>query len=149
MREYLFSLFGMCALLGALSLIHYNKDGKEKSASRILFAAALILPLFNAFQSFDGALPSLPSYEGSDSGEYIEVARVAFEEGVARLVCESFSLSCDEVRVESTGFSFADMCAEKITITLSGRAALADRGAIRRLVERHELGECEVRISVG
>ena len=149
MTEYLFSLFGMCALLGALSLIHYGNDGREKNASRILFAAALILPLFDAFHSFEGALPELPPYEDTGTGEYIEVARVAFEDGIAGLVCERFSLSAGEVKVESTGFSFADMRAEKIKITLSGRAILADRGAIRRLVEGYELGECEVRIGVG
>lgn len=147
MTDYLFSLFGLCALLGALSLIHYNPDGAERRASRVLFAAALVLPLIDAVISLGSlSLPSIPDTEG---GEYIEVAEAAFSDGIARAVAERFSIPRDSISVVPTGFDFRRMRAEKIKITLSGIAALADGRAIREFIEGCGLGECEVKIRVG
>lgn len=148
MTEYALSVFGMCALLGALSLIHYNKDGAERSAQRVLFAAALVLPLLNTAVSFDGVLPSLPPYS-EEEGEYSEVIAEAFCDGVGRAVRERYSLPDGTVRVEVTGFDPRSMRAEKIEITLSGRAITIDRWAIKDFIEGEGLGECEVRVSVG
>lgn len=147
MTDYLFSLFGLCALLGALSLIHYNPDGAERRASRVLFAAALVLPLFDAAISLGSlTLPDAPDTEG---GEYLEIAEAAFSDGIARAVSEKFSLPRDSISVESVRFDFKKMRAEKIKITLFGIAALADGRAIREFIEGEGLGECEVKIRVG
>ena len=148
MREYALSVFGMCALLGALSLIHYNKNCAEKSAVRVLFAASLILPLLNTAVAFDGIIPSLPPYSQGE-GEYTGVLEQAFSDGVRRAVCERFSLSEESVLVEVGGFDMSEMRAEKIKITLTGLSITADRRAIRKYVEGEDLGECEVTLSVG
>ena len=147
MREYALSLFGMCALLGALSLIHYNKGTAERMAERVLFAAAVVLPLVNSLTSLSFSLPSIPSF--SDDGEYREVIEEAFSEGVSLAVCERFSLPEGTVKVELHGFDAQKMRAEKIKITLSGVAIISDRRAIQEYIEGENLGECEVRISVG
>ncbi len=149
MTEYILSIFGTCALLGALSLIHYKKEGAESTAQRILFAAALILPLLDTATSIGGELPAVPPYSEDIDGEYIEVACDAFCDGILRAVCERFSLSNGTVAVEALGFDFRLMRAEKIKITLSGAAVIADRRAIEKFIEGEGLGECEVRLRVG
>lgn len=148
MTEYFLSLFGLCALLGALSLIHYNKSGAEKSAQRVLFAAAVILPLLNLVQSFGKALPALPLYTETE-GEYTEVLTEAFSEGIGQAVRERYSLPDGTVEVEVIGLDITEMRAEKIKITLSGIAITRDRRAIEEFIEGENLGECEVRLSVG
>ena len=147
MTEYFLSVFGMCALLGALSLIHYNKDGAERAASRVLFASALLLPLFDTVISL-GSL-SLPPPVDREDGEYVSVAATALEEGIKEAVCARFSLPPESVEVEALGFAFTEMRADKIKITLSGLGIAADRKAIERYVEGEGLGECEVRLRVG
>ena len=149
MSEYLLSLFTSAALFGALSLIIYNKDGGERGGLRILFAAALLLPIVNARGSLGELSAALPPYSEESGGEYEMVAEEAFLVGTRRAVCEKFSLSEELVSVAADGFSFRDMRAEKIKITLSGIAALADGRAIEKFVEGEGLGECEVRIRVG
>ncbi len=151
MREYALSLFATCALLGALSLIVYKKDGDatERFGMGVLLAAALILPLPGIIgavgDSLSGGLPSVEIGEG----EYLAVAEEAFSEGIRRAVCQKFSLAEDSVEVKVTGFILSEMRAEKIKITLSGVAALADYKAIESYLEGQSLGECEVRLDVG
>ena len=148
MTEYALSLFGMCALLGALSLIHYDGGTLERAAGRVLFCAAAVLPILNALTSFNLTLPEIPEYK-EESGEYIKVAEEAFSEGIVRAVCERFSLPEGTVEVEISGFDIRCMRAEKIKITLSGSAITKDRRAIREYLEGEGLGECEVRLRVG
>ena len=148
MTEYALSIFGMSALLGALSLIHYNKNGPERAAQRVLFAAVVLLPLLNTVISFNGAIPSIPPYTEGD-GEYCEVISEAFANGVKRAVCEKFSLSEDEVEVSIIELDMQSMRAEKIKVTLTGIAITSDRRAIEKFIEGEGLGDCEVRVRVG
>jgi len=84
-----------------------------------------------------------PEYEDTDTseGEYIEVARSAFEEGIKKYVCDEMSLDKDDVLVECENFDFEMMRAGRICVYLSGRAALADYKAIEKMIEAAGLGD--------
>ena len=148
MTEYLFSLFGLSALLGALSLVRYDRDGASATASRILFGAAVLLPIFDTVMAFSSPVLPLPPATEGEIGEYAELARAAFIDGTRRAVCDKFSLSEDCVEVDVLDFDFKKMRAGKIKITLSGRAIIADGRAIVKFIESEGLGECEVRLRV-
>ena len=63
-------------------------------------------------------------------------------------IAERFSLRRDEVGVEAVAFSPSDMRAEKIIVTLTGAAALADNKKIRKVINDLNLGVAEVKIEI-
>lgn len=82
-------------------------------------------------------------------GEYLNVAKKAFCEGVRSFVADSFHINKDEIEVNAVDFDFEKMCAKKIKIKLCGRSAMADTDRIRDAVIDAGLGDCEVNIKIG
>jgi hypothetical protein len=72
-----------------------------------------------------------------------------FADGVALAVAEKFSLDRDDIRVSLRNFNIENMSAERIRLTLSGVAALADYKAVERYVNSLDIGECDVEIEIG
>ena len=101
---------------------------------------------------------SVPDLSFSVDGEDIadlsavgeEAVREAFCKGVASAVANEFGLSASDISVEAHSLGTDTLRAEKITVTLHGRAALADIGGIRDYLT--EMGLCDdaaVKISLG
>ena len=77
-----------------------------------------------------------------------DICLASFEEGIARHVSQRWELKREEIEVEAVGFSREEMRAEKIIISLHGKAALSDYKRIEKELSELELGEVEVKIEI-
>ncbi len=151
MREYMIGIFTLSLVIGACSYFSYSDSKFEKFGYGILMLYTAALPLLSLLSgASEGVLPQIPEFsEGEYSEDYKDVAREAFEEGIAAAVCDKFSLKEGEVHVVASGFDFEKMRADKIKVVLSGAAAFADFHRIEDYINNMERGECEAEIEVG
>ena len=147
MRGFGLLVFGVCAVVGVLSLVSYKQgDGMRKFAFSVLMFAAIAAPLVSLVRNFDLG-EELPDTLPGEYGElYAEVAEEAFCDGLLREVSLRFGIPTGAAELSIYGFDFEKMSAERVKITLSGSAAIADTRAIKEYIEGFGIGECEVRI---
>ena len=147
---------GVIYVLSVLAAVAFSSfamyDSERARASRtamgIILLAALAVPFINTVRDATGILTeNLPTYEGEEDNMSATVAKEAYLRGIRLAVADEFSLSEEDIRVECSGFSFEKMRAERVHITLFGRAVLADIKAIGEYAEKSGFGECEVSIS--
>ena len=143
----------IAAVLFAVAFSSFvSYDSEKMRASRcalgIILLAALVAPLTSLIGEFENlTYGDFPSYDSSAEEQFRDQSiGSAFVRGVELAVAERFSFSEDEVEVECFGFALEEARAEKIHVTLSGRAAFADIRAVRDYVENSRLGECEVTV---
>lgn len=145
------------AALTSLALALSYKEGSEsntavRAAMTVMLLYVTVIPLFGVIKNFDAdELFSLPTASESEYTSAIgEVAEDAFCSGIVLFVADEFSLEKDDISVMVTGFNKDEMTAEKISVTLRGRAAAsADFRAVREKIEKNGLGKCEVKIEIG
>ena len=152
MTEYLVSLFAVAAVICVSGFVAYRggSDASVKFALGVILIYTVLMPVTELFGEgelvFDGEYEFNPEDYTKD---YEEVAKEAFCQGIKMAVCEKYSLSEGEVSLSTVGFSFNEMRAARIRITLSGAAALSDYKSIERYVCAMGRGECEVKIEIG
>ena len=151
MSGYALGVFAICLVGGVLTLLSYGSAVSERVVIGIVTLYIIISPLASGLSDFnlDGWLESLKGENIQVAPEYEGVIEESFADGVARAVAEKFSLDKENIRVSLSGFDFSNLRAEKIRISLSGRAALADYKAVEKYVNGLELGECDVEIEIG
>lgn len=151
MKGYLLSVFAICvvaALLGFLS--HGRLRSTEKIVIGIIMLYVLLSPLSTAIKNLDpNDIFSFDIPSSENMGNASAVAEEAFGRGIAVAVAEEFSLEVSNIRVKTDGFDFEKMSAERIKVTLSGKAAAADHRAIESYLNKQNLGRCEVEIEIG
>lgn len=152
MREYLLGIFLLVFLLGVCRMIGYKSedDVGVRFAFAVLVIYTVLTPALNG--DFNIGKPDIKDFEidvSDYSEDYKKVCREAFTKGVHTLICSEFSLDGEDVRITVDGFDIERMRAERITVFLSGRAALADNKRIEKYIFENELGECDVRIELG
>lgn len=151
MSEYAVSLFAICLVGGALLMLSYGQGRAESLAVGIITLSVILTPVADLVISYDPEdfLDSLrgdvPEGELGTEG----VIEDAFAEGIIRAIAEKFSLDKSHLRVRLVDFDSNTMRAEKIVITLSGAAALADYKAVEKYVNSLDLGVCNVQIEIG
>lgn len=154
MSAYLTSLIAISALVGISSYLSYSEDKGIflRAATSLLVVGVIISPLVTLIreaEKFRIDEYTLEEYLFDiEDSEYARSAKEAFEEGVKKFICQSFSLEESEVRVVALGFDTLDMKAEKIKVILHGGAAYADARSIAYEISSAGLGECEVEIGV-
>ena len=157
MLEYISSLVVLSSALGLVLYASYP-SAQTKSvrfAAAVILLSATVSPLVSLvssltpddIESFLQGITSPDLPEGA--GKFEEVAEEAFCAGVKKLIAEKYSLSELDISVRAHRFDFQKMRAEKITVVLSGYAALADWRAISDFINSQGLGECEVNIKIG
>ena len=155
MSEYIISVMAASAVVALGSLASYggNLERISRAAMAVVLLYTVTLPIFSVTGDISDLI-STDFFEGlrvecdqSDTLFYENTAS-AFCDGVARFVCEECDLDKGEVSVRVTGLDLESMRAEKITVTLSGRAVSADARLIAEAVESADLGECEVMIDL-
>lgn len=156
MGEYLVSVVALSAALGLISYISYPASFERmfKFASAVLILYTALLPIASIVSDVaDGDLKIEFSDTGAlgdyTNGEYIEVAKSAFEEGICQYLCTKYSFPEEEVLVTVYGFRFKDMAADRICVKLYGKAAFADSRLIADELSRLGLGACEVSLGFG
>ncbi len=148
MKSYLFDLFILSLVFGLL--LQLSPEGYKKiisSALCLILATSLLSPLSSLIGDLDKIEPPEFSEEEGE-GAYIEVARSAFEEGVRSFLSSEFSVSRDCIEVEAVGFDFSTMTAERLIVTLTGRAAFLDTKKVKARLEQHSVGVVEVKIEI-
>ena len=151
MRDYFASVFLLSVLFGVLERIFYRERGLfgERTALTLMLVLAIAAPL-PSLLSEGGGLRLFPEIDlPYAEGEYGEVTREAVERGLAQEIEGEFSLPEGSVAVRCSGFSFNEMRAERIRVTLSLSAASADPRRIEKYVNSLEMGECEVSFEIG
>lgn len=151
MSGYALGVFVICLIGGVVTLLSHGSGRAERMVVGIVTLYIIIAPLAEGLSDFDAErwFDSLRG-EGVDiSTEYEGVLEDAFADGVARAVSEKFSLDKDNIRVSLSGFDSGSLRAERIRISLSGTAALADYKAVEKYVNSLDLGECDVEIEIG
>ena len=144
MGEYLLSIITLAIIFDVLELFSAERyKGLTRAAMSLILVMAILSPLPSLVEKIGGEL-EFSEIEGS--GEDIRLS--AFGEGIREYISSEFDLDSDEVAVEIVGFDKEEMKCEKILITLSGRAALADYKRVERLIDELGLGEAEVKIEI-
>ena len=144
------ALSGVLGVIGAASHPALLREGQM---------AIGVLCLFTLAVPITGALPSLlelsrsetAEIEVSGDGAFKETVEEAFTEGVREYVASQYGLDISDVSVKVYELDGSSMRAERITVTLSGRAVLANAVAIRESVCSELVsdgGECKVVIDV-
>ncbi|MBO7195877.1 MAG: hypothetical protein J6V80_00925 [Clostridia bacterium] len=151
MSEYALTVFAICLATGALLMLTYGQGRAESLAVGIISLSVILTPLADMIFS---AEPE--DFLNSLKGESVEgefgadgVIEDAFAEGIVHAVSDKFSLERANVRVRLVDFDAKNMRAEKIVLTLSGSAAVADYKAVEKYVNSLDLGVCNVQIEIG
>lgn len=145
MKEYLLFIIVLAAVLDLL--LHFSNE-KFKDISQgalgLILILAILLPLPGIYKKISGELQfSSPEiFEGDD------ICLSAFEEGIAQYLTDRWGLKREDVEVEAVGFLREEMRAEKILISLHGKAALSDYKRIEKELSELGLGEVEVKIEI-
>ena len=152
--EYLLTVAFVSSVVGVLEFLFYPSAGKE--AARLCAAVVIIHAFLSPVLSFAASFP-----EGTDifgdleqpdipfEDSYSEVAEEAFLEGICKLLCSRYGLDAEHVSVSAESFDVKEMRARRVTVLLSGTAALADYRGIEAYLNGLSLGNCEVRIRIG
>lgn len=153
MTEYIAGVVAVSILASLASFFSYG--GASERAVRAAIAMILIYTVcVPAIRLFADASPDDISLDISadcelSDGEYTRVAEAAFCDGISSYISEKFHLNKEEIAVAAYGFEFEKMRAERISVTLRGRAALSDCTRIADAVSKTGIGECEVNIKIG
>ena len=150
MTEYFALVFAVAftAALGGALLY-----GEGDNASRTAISIGLLLAVLSPLPMLVSEIPalSLPDISGDvsdEDAEYIDVARAAFEEGIAEMLSERYSLPKESFAVKLDGFDFAEMRADRITVTLRISAAMCDPLAVEKYINSLGIGECYAEIGI-
>lgn len=151
MTEYALAAFGICAVVGLLSLLSYGSGRVESLSLAIICLFVLVSPVAEAIGDMKSQLPfdkiEIPDLE-NESG-YSELLSEAFADGICSALAEKYYLNKEDIRVRLYGFDGKNMSADRILVILSGRAALADCLAIEKYLDSLSMGECDVEIEIG
>ena len=128
----------------------YSPNDKwSKCALGVILLASLSLPLSGALSSLSEISFDMSSLGGAEYEDgKTNVAGEAYAVGVRTLICERYGIDNELVSVELYNFSFTDMRAEKIYVTLHGTAVLADTRSICEYLTSCLGCECEVNITL-
>ena len=150
MSGYVLSVFAICLIAEALRLLSYGRSAVERFAVGVITLSVILAPISGIISDFDveGWLDSLKQEQGEINSEYEATVEAAFSDGIKRAVAEEFSLNKDNIRVRVVGFNAAEMSAERIYVSLSGSAAIADYRAVKKYLDRLDIGECDVSIEI-
>ena len=145
MKEYLFLIIVLATVLDLL--LHFSNE-KFKDISQgalgLILILAILLPLPGIYKKISGEL----QFSSPEISEGDDICLSAFEEGIAQYLSDRWGLKREDVEVEAVGFLREEMRAEKILISLHGKAALSDYKRIEKELSELGLGEVEVKLEI-
>lgn len=152
LNEYIVFALMLSAATGVISALSHRALARETElAVGVICLLSLSLPIAASVPSIlDIPRPSSTPVAEAVGG-YLSVSEEAFCVGVREYVAEELSADEENVIVSLEGFNFSTMRAERITLTLSGAAAVGDVRALKQDVRSlflGEGGECKVVIDL-
>ena len=151
MTEYLSFVFAVSflAALGGALIYGADGDGASRTALSVILLFAVLSPLPSLISEIPTiSLPSIPDGTVEGDAEYIRVTESAFEEGIAEMLAERYSLLPESFAVKLYGFDFSGMRAERIIVTLRGTAVTCDPLAVERYINSLDIGECHAEVGI-
>ena len=145
MGEYLWSI---TTLAISFDLLEIMAAERYKALTRAAVSLILIMAIITPLPSLIGKIQGDLDFSTGDSIEGEDIRLASFEEGIAGYIASEFDLLREEVEVEAINFNSNVMKAEKILITLTGRAVLANYKSIEKAVNQLGLGVAEVKIEI-
>ena len=139
---------GIVAAVGTALLYDGERAVVSRTAISVILLLATIAPVAAFISQITVSLPDLPDLPDTTEGEYAEVAREAFCDGIRTLLSEKYSLSEECFAVKCEGFDFTSMCAERLTVTLRGAAVRCDPLAVEKFINSYEIGDCHAEIGI-
>ncbi len=139
---------GIAAAVGGALLYDTERDSASRGAISIILLLATVAPIAAFISQLSLTMPELPDLPDATEGEYAEVAREAFCDGVAELLSEKYSLSGDCFAVKCEGFDFLTTRAERITVTLRGSAVRCDPLLVEKFINSYGIGDCHAEIGI-
>lgn len=139
---------GACAALGGALLYDSERDTVSRTAISLIILLATVSPIVAFISQLSFTLPELPELPNATEGEYAEVAREAFCDGVAELLSEKYSLPSESFAVKCESFDFTAMRAERITVTLRGSAVRCDPLLVEKFINSYGIGDCHAEIGI-
>ena len=139
---------GIVAALGGGLLYDGEREGASRGAISVILLLATIAPVAAFVSQLSLKAPTLPDLPAAEDGEYTEIAREAFCDGIRSLLSENYSLSEDCFAVKCEGFDFTSMRAERLTVTLRGAAVRCDPLAVEKFINSYEIGDCHAEIGI-
>ena len=139
---------GIVAAIGGGLLYDGEREGVSRGAISVILLLATIAPVAAFVSQISLKAPTLPDLPAAEDGEYTEVAREAFCDGIRTLLSENYSLSEDCFAVKCEGFDFTSMRAERLTVTLRGAAVRCDPLAVEKFINSYEIGDCHAEIGI-
>lgn len=152
LKEYFVGAIALSLLIALTTgIAHPRLRSAVSFGGGVLLTCGILLPIvdilrdFDADKTFDGIFDSI-DFDATDSA-----IELAFEDGVAEYIADSYSVSRECISVRADGFDIGSLTAERIYVTLSGKGALLDYKRIEKEVgeEFAPTGYCEVYISFG
>ena len=152
LREYFIGVVGITVFMSfALGIAYPRMMTSMRLGAGVLLICAVMLPLVDIIGDLNsndelGDIFCNMDYETTDSA-----IELAFEEGIRGYLAEKYKVDAECIGVRADGFDISTLSAERIYVTLSGRAALLDYKRIEAEVAEHftTAGECEVSIGIG
>lgn len=145
MGEYLLSI---TTLAISFDLLEIMSAERYKALTRAAVSLILIMAIITPLPSLIGKIQGDLDFSMGDSVEGEDIRLASFEEGIAGYIASEFDLLREEVEVEAINFNSNVMKAEKILITLTGRAVFANYKSIEKAVNQLGLGVAEVKIEI-
>ena len=148
MKELIYNLFSLSTLFALACALITDKrfEGVMRLCFSVIFSSVIFLGVGEALS--DGA--ALPEDTVPELSElptpFCEVVREATREGLVRSLCQEFSLSREDVYIELEEGERGEYLPRGVSITLSGKAVLADYRAMEEYL--YEGGYESVRIKL-
>lgn len=151
LREYfseIIILMTFAAIL--LGIAHPKLKGATSYSIGVLMICVILLPLVDIIRDFDtksmfDSINTDLEYDITD-----DMIEASFEEGISEYIAQKYGVDKSCVSVMADGFDMERLRAERIYVTLSGRAVFLDYKKIEDEV-RSEFtngGECEVSLKI-
>ena len=152
LKEYFIGVITLTLFVAvAFGVSHPRLRNAVSFGGGVLLVCGILLPIVDILQNFDVDKSLDDIFDGIDFDATDSAIELAFENGVAEHIANSYGIPCECVSVRADGFDIASLTAERIYVTLSGKGTLLGYKRVEKDVgaEFAPRGYCEVYISFG
>ena len=152
MRGYIFGCI-LISLIGGIAL-HISHTSLREPArisigiATLLFVSAPFLYLLGGAYEIDLPSPNLSAIWGEEI--FDSESKDAYIHGVRLALADKYNTDADCFIVTADGFELETLYVTRLSVTLTGRAALLDYRAVSEYLKNNlNIGECRVNVDIG
>ena len=133
----------------ALNFTHPKQSKVAGMSVGMVLLCAIMLPFVDIIDKTDWKISNFTKPEIGET-ENFEVMEKVFEDAVATYISEFYGIDRSDVKVMADGFDIELMRAERIYVTLSGKALTLDYRSLETKIESEftDEGRCEVEFDI-